>query len=70
MGTVVWMDPPSGWRYGFPKLYDCQADQDLYDWLVAQGYPQQEIEAMGEYFFMRSWEPTQEEIEEYINGKS
>jgi len=34
----VWVDPPSGWRYGFPKLWDrkgtCQ------DWMIANGYPE------------------------------
>jgi hypothetical protein len=38
-----WIDPPSGWMYGFPKflpreLHDATDDQ-LIDWLVSEGYP-------------------------------
>lgn len=35
-----WVDPPSGWRYGFPRLYDPAKDGDMTEWLVANGYPQ------------------------------
>jgi hypothetical protein len=59
-----WVDPPSGWRYGFPKLWD--GNGNMYTWLTANGYPQEEIDRMGDYFFTRSWEPTQEELH---NGK-
>lgn len=33
-----WVDPPSGWKYGFPKIWD--GTGDLREWLVAEGYPQ------------------------------
>jgi hypothetical protein len=26
------------------------------DWLIAEGYPQKEIDACGDYFFTRQWE--------------
>jgi hypothetical protein len=52
----VWIDPPSGWKYGFPKVYDPVENADLNVWLVSQGYPQSEIDACGECFFMRQWE--------------
>ena len=50
------IDPPSGWKYGFPKPIpeDRLKDQDV--WLVEQGYPQAEIDALGEYFYCRYWE--------------
>ena len=35
-----WVDPPSGWRYGFPRLYDPQADGDMRAWMIANGYPE------------------------------
>ena len=33
------VDPPSGWRYGFPKLYDPSRDGDMTEWMIANGYP-------------------------------
>ena len=58
----VWVDPPSGWKYGFPRVYDRLVDgEDLYAWMVAQGYPQAEIDRMGDYFFVRSWSADEEQ---------
>ena len=34
------VDPPSGWRYGFPRLYDPATDGDVTEWLIAHGYPE------------------------------
>ncbi len=51
----VWIDPPSGWRYGFPKVYDGSRDGEIYTWLVEQGYPQSEIDSLGTQFYWRSW---------------
>jgi hypothetical protein len=65
VSKATWVDPPDGWRHGFPKIYDSTKDGELYEWLVAQGYPQSEIEALGESFFIRCWEPTKEERSEY-----
>ena len=39
MARPFWVDPASGWKYGFPKLYDPAQDGDLNAWLVASGYP-------------------------------
>jgi len=33
------VDPPSGWRYGFPMRYESDKDGDLEDFLVKNGYP-------------------------------
>jgi hypothetical protein len=35
-----WVDPPGGWRYGFPRLYDPAADGDMTAWMIANGYPE------------------------------
>jgi len=37
--TRLYVDPPSGWRYGFPKVWDEDRDGPLTQWLEAQGYP-------------------------------
>jgi hypothetical protein len=48
-----YVDPPSGWKYGFPKIWDGEGSMD--DWLVEEGYPRSEIEKMGKYFYVRCW---------------
>lgn len=50
-----YIDPPSGWQYGFPKIHDGAKDGDIYTWLVEQGYPQSEIDSLGAQFYWRSW---------------
>ena len=40
MAKPFWVDPASGWEYGFPKLYDPATGGDMNAWLVANGYPQ------------------------------
>ncbi len=51
------VDPPGGWRYGFPRPYDRVTDgDDFMAWLVAQGYPQAEIDRMGDHFYVRRWQ--------------
>jgi len=35
-----YVDPPSGWAYGFPKLYDPATDGDMTEWLIREGYPE------------------------------
>lgn len=39
MDRPFWVDPPSGWRYGFPRLYDPAKDGPMRAWLVKHGYP-------------------------------
>lgn len=48
-----YVDPPSGWLYGFPKLWDGKGN--MYEWLISEGYPKKEIEKLGNHFFVRSW---------------
>ena len=35
-----YVDPPSGWAYGFPRLYDPAKDGDMVAWMIANGYPE------------------------------
>jgi len=35
-----WVDPPSGHRYGFPRLYDPSKDGDMTAWMIRHGYPE------------------------------
>ena len=50
------IDPPSGWKYGFPKAVPNPAPKDMVAWLVSEGYPQSEIDKMGDHFYCRHWE--------------
>ena len=49
----VWIDPPGGWRYGFPKLWN--GHDNINEWLIREGYPKKEIESMGDRFYVRQW---------------
>jgi hypothetical protein len=37
-------DPPSGWRYGFPKPYNPLPGENINQTLLRDGYPQNEID--------------------------
>ena len=50
MTTII--DPPEGWRYGFPKPYTPREGQRTEDWLREQGLPERLI-ALGH---CRFWE--------------
>ena len=50
------IDPPSGWLYGFPKEIPDEKDLDINTWLVANGYPQSEIDKFADAPFpCRMW---------------
>lgn len=34
----VWIDVPSGYLFGFPKLYSPETDGELREWIKEQGY--------------------------------
>lgn len=51
---VTWVDPPSGWRWGFPKPMP-DSVENFREWLVSEGYPQAEIDALGDFFYIRCW---------------
>lgn len=50
-----WCDPPSGWRYGFPKIWDPIQQPKFFEWLISEGYPQREIDRLGDHFYCRHW---------------
>ena len=39
LARPYWVDPPEGWRWGFPLLYDPAADGDMTEWMIRNGYP-------------------------------
>lgn len=41
-------DPPSGWRYGFPRVYAPLPGESINDTLRRDKYPQAEIDIWGE----------------------
>ena len=46
------VDPPNGWRYGFPK--ECPEDvQDFRQWLLDNGYPEKDVDFACKYY--RHW---------------
>jgi hypothetical protein len=52
MTQRFFIDPPSGWRYGFPKIWD-PVDGPVEEWLLAEGYPQKDIEFACKH--LRAW---------------
>lgn len=56
MGTLLY-DPPSGWKYGFPKPYPhedpFERRIDLRSQLIKDGYPQSEIDSLGDNLYVR-----------------
>jgi hypothetical protein len=53
--TKLWVDPPEGWKFGFPAIYDSEADGQMSEWIVSKGYPLQTIKEYGEQWFIRCW---------------
>tara|TARA_B110001454_G_C12569091_1_gene371089 strand:- start:258 stop:446 length:189 start_codon:yes stop_codon:yes gene_type:complete len=52
---VKMIDPPSGWKYGFPKVLPNDVTDTL-KWLVENGYPQEEIDEFDGQLICRHWE--------------
>ena len=46
---VKFIDPPSGWKYGFPKMIPAGV-LDHKEWLIKNGYPKSEIDDCGDYY--------------------
>ena len=42
--TFNMVDPPSGWRFGFPMRYEPDKDGDLEQFLIKKGYPAKDVE--------------------------
>jgi hypothetical protein len=59
----LWVDPPEGWRYGFPQIWDGSKDPDFYNWLFWAGYPVEVQESYGNHFYIRMWEAVEDDNE-------
>ncbi len=55
MKKQMMCDPPSGWKYGFPKALP-EDVKNVTAWLLQNGYPQEEIDKCGNHFYVRYWE--------------
>lgn len=51
---TFWIDPPSGWKYGFPKVWDPRKEPDMRKWLLENNYKGTHIDE--EWFYVRMWE--------------
>jgi hypothetical protein len=52
---MIWVDPPEGWKYGFPAIYDPDTDGQMSEWIVNKGYPIEVIKEYGESWAVRCW---------------
>jgi len=57
------IDPPEGWKYGFPKRIPPEHQSRTLQWLVEEGYPQHLIDKMGDHFYCRYWSEKEDEDE-------
>lgn len=62
---MFWVDPPQGYLYGFPAIWDEKEFPELTDFLRLKKVPESII-SLGH---VRFWEATKEEIEKYNNSK-
>lgn len=37
------IDPPTGWLYGFPKVYNPEEGENLTDFLIRHHYPEKDV---------------------------
>jgi hypothetical protein len=51
----IWVDPPEGWKYGFPAIYDPDTDGQMSEWIVRKGYPLLTIKEYGDAWAVRCW---------------
>jgi hypothetical protein len=45
------VDPPSGWKYGFPKEVPKEVfeSEKFKEWLIEQGYPEKDVDFAVKY---------------------
>lgn len=64
---IYYIDPPKGWRYGFPKLININEERDN-QWWLDNGYPQHLIDqGMLEHVRIISYPDSAEEKSELEN---
>lgn len=66
------IDPPEGWKYGFPKHLPSDIENNgIIPWLISNGYPQSLIDEYGDYFYYRFIETeVMEEDQTYQIGEA
>lgn len=50
-----WVDPPTGWRYGFPDVYD--GKMPFRKWIESKGYPMKDWDKWAKNY-VRVWKET------------
>lgn len=55
----IWVDPPNGWMYGFPKFME-NPEQNMNKWLLENGYPKYMIDQFEDGVPVRCWEDVDE----------
>jgi hypothetical protein len=63
--TKLWVDPPEGWKFGFPAIYDSETDGQMSEWIISKGYPVQTIKEYGEQWHIRCWSAEEPDKEKY-----
>lgn len=60
---IIVIDPPSGWKYGFPKEVPESKvkSTNMKDLLIELGYPESEINLMGMHLHVRYWKKNERE---------
>ena len=61
MAKVLIIDPPEGWRYGFPKPVPAgvlKSETLMRVWLIGKGYPTKDVDLALKY--SRYWEAENE----------
>jgi hypothetical protein len=51
---TTYIDPPSGWKHGFPKVFDPKEGESLEDWFRKHKYPEDMIRLACKY--SRFWD--------------
>jgi len=59
---ITYIDPPSGWKYGFPKPIPDPRPIDMVSWFLSEGYPKELID-QGMLNHCRGWQEEEEENE-------
>lgn len=57
--TKLMVDPPSGWMYGFPALWDKEKQPELKEFLKEKGYPEKDIDFALNH--IRMWFPQEKQ---------
>ena len=59
MAKVTIYDPPSGWQFGFPKVYKPLPGETFAGTMIRDGYPKQDADWAAEH--TRFWTDEEEE---------